>query len=181
MKCNIVKDLLPLYCDKLTSADSNEEIEKHLGECEECKAVYESMNQKEDIIKTPDKDVKPLKKAKKRITLRAFALFFGTLAVLAAAFVFLFVGVIPISKDKLHYTVTAREVKSYNVKSDELDENGEYTERSKKIISQTPMERFGETDELIGTLLWLLCYDASSFVNGVVVPVDGGFSAYSGV
>ena len=62
-----------------------------------------------------------------------------------------------------------------------LDENGEYTERSKKIISQTPMERFGETDELIGTLLWLLCYDASSFVNGVVVPVDGGFSAYSGV
>ena len=62
-----------------------------------------------------------------------------------------------------------------------LDANGEYTERSKKIISQTPMERFGETDELIGTLLWLLCYDASSFVNGVVIPVDGGFSAYSGV
>ncbi len=62
-----------------------------------------------------------------------------------------------------------------------VDENGEYTERSKKILSQTPMDRFGEADELIGTLLWLLCYDASSFVNGVVVPVDGGFSAYSGV
>ena len=62
-----------------------------------------------------------------------------------------------------------------------IDENGEYTERSKKILSQTPMDRFGETEELTGTLLWLLCYDASSFVNGVVIPVDGGFSAYSGV
>ena len=62
-----------------------------------------------------------------------------------------------------------------------LDENGNYTERSEKIISQTPMERFGEPEELVGTLMWLLCHDASSFVNGVVIPVDGGFSAYSGV
>ena len=62
-----------------------------------------------------------------------------------------------------------------------LDENGEYTERSKKILSQTPMDRFGEKEELIGALLFLLCKDASSFVNGVVIPVDGGFSAYSGV
>ncbi len=62
-----------------------------------------------------------------------------------------------------------------------IDEKGEYTERSKKILSQTPMGRFGDQDELIGTLLFLLCNDASSFVNGVVIPVDGGFSAYSGV
>lgn len=62
-----------------------------------------------------------------------------------------------------------------------MNEDGSYTERSEKILSQTPMNRFGTSDELIGTLLWLLCYDASSFVNGVVVPVDGGFSAYSGV
>lgn len=62
-----------------------------------------------------------------------------------------------------------------------IDENGEYTARSKKILSQTPMDRFGEKEELIGTLLWLLCKEASGFVNGVVVPVDGGFSAYSGV
>ncbi len=62
-----------------------------------------------------------------------------------------------------------------------IDENGEFTPRSKKILSQTPMERFGDTSELIGTLLWLLCYDASSFVTGTVIPVDGGFSAYSGV
>ncbi len=62
-----------------------------------------------------------------------------------------------------------------------IDENGEYTARSKKILSQTPMERFGTPEELNGTLLWLLCYEASSFVNGTVIPVDGGFSAYSGV
>lgn len=62
-----------------------------------------------------------------------------------------------------------------------IGEDGEYTERSKKIISQTPMQRFGEPEELIGTLLWLVDKKASSFVNGVVVPVDGGFAAYSGV
>ncbi len=62
-----------------------------------------------------------------------------------------------------------------------IDENGEYTERSKKILSQTPMNRFGEQEELLGTLLWLLCPEASGFVNGVVIPVDGGFAAYSGV
>lgn len=62
-----------------------------------------------------------------------------------------------------------------------INENGEYTERSKKILSQTPMNRFGEQEELLGTLLWLLCPEASGFVNGVVIPVDGGFSAYSGV
>ena len=43
------------------------------------------------------------------------------------------------------------------------------------------MDRFGKSEELIGTLLYLMCEDASSFVNGVVIPVDGGFSAYSGV
>lgn len=61
-----------------------------------------------------------------------------------------------------------------------IDENGEYTERSKKIINNTPMGRFGTPEELRGTLLWLLS-DGATFVNGVVVPVDGGFSAYSGV
>lgn len=62
-----------------------------------------------------------------------------------------------------------------------FNEKGEYTERSHKIISQTPMGRFGEKEELIGALLFLLSSEAASFVNGVVLPVDGGFSAYSGV
>ncbi|PJI09188.1 MULTISPECIES: SDR family oxidoreductase [Clostridium] len=62
-----------------------------------------------------------------------------------------------------------------------VNEDGSYTERAKKIINATPMGRYGEVRELTGTLLWLLSNKASGFVNGVVVPVDGGFSAYSGV
>ncbi|MBE7043306.1 MAG: SDR family NAD(P)-dependent oxidoreductase [Ruminococcaceae bacterium] len=62
-----------------------------------------------------------------------------------------------------------------------IDENGNYTARSQKILSQTPMDRFGKPEELIGTLLYLVDNKASGFVNGIVVPVDGGFSAYSGV
>lgn len=62
-----------------------------------------------------------------------------------------------------------------------MNTDGSYTERSNKILNATPMERFGECEELLGTLLWLVDSKASSFVNGVVVPVDGGFSAYSGV
>lgn len=59
--------------------------------------------------------------------------------------------------------------------------DGTFTERSNKILNSTPMGRFGESEELIGTLLFLVNEEASSFVNGVVIPVDGGFSAYSGV
>ncbi|MBR5156251.1 MAG: SDR family oxidoreductase [Clostridia bacterium] len=62
-----------------------------------------------------------------------------------------------------------------------FDDKGEFTDRSKKILSQTPMGRFGEKEELIGALLFLLSSEAASFVNGIVIPVDGGFSAYSGV
>lgn len=59
--------------------------------------------------------------------------------------------------------------------------DGTPTARTGKILNNTPMGRFGEARELIGTLLWLVDYEASSFVTGIVVPVDGGFSAYSGV
>ena len=61
-----------------------------------------------------------------------------------------------------------------------IDENGNYTERSQKRINSTPMNRFGTPEKLRGTLLWLLS-EGSTFVNGVVIPVDGEFSVYSGV
>lgn len=60
-------------------------------------------------------------------------------------------------------------------------EEGGFTPRAEKILNSTPMNRFGEPEELLGALLFLVNEDASSFVNGVVIPVDGGFSAYSGV
>ena len=59
-------------------------------------------------------------------------------------------------------------------------EDGSLTERGKSIIEHTPMARFGDAEELGGTVLWLLS-DAATFVTGLVVPVDGGFSAFSGV
>ena len=58
---------------------------------------------------------------------------------------------------------------------------GEMTPRARKIVEHTPMGRFGEAHELTGTLLWLASAKASGFVNGTVIPVDGGFAAYSGV
>ncbi len=60
------------------------------------------------------------------------------------------------------------------------NEDGSLTERAKTIISITPFKRFGLPDEIIGTALWLAS-DASKFVTGTIIPVDGGFSAFSGV
>ena len=59
--------------------------------------------------------------------------------------------------------------------------DGTPTARTKKILAATPMGRFGQAEELLGALLFLLNNEAASFVTGVVIPVDGGFSAYSGV
>ncbi|HDR1799254.1 SDR family oxidoreductase [Pasteurella multocida] len=62
-----------------------------------------------------------------------------------------------------------------------FDEEGKPTPRANKILTNTPMGRFGQADELLGGILFLMDERYSSFVNGVVLPIDGGFSAYSGV
>ncbi len=61
------------------------------------------------------------------------------------------------------------------------NDDGTPTARTGKILAATPMDRFGETSELEGGLLFLINNDAASFITGVVLPIDGGFSAYSGV
>lgn len=61
-----------------------------------------------------------------------------------------------------------------------LNEDGTLTPRGKAVIEHTPMGRFGEPEELIGTIIWLAS-PASSFVTGAVIPIDGGFNAFSGV
>ncbi len=62
-----------------------------------------------------------------------------------------------------------------------IDKNsGELTVRGRNILAHTPMARFGEPDDLVGAILWLMS-PASRFVTGAVIPVDGGFSAYAGV
>lgn len=62
-----------------------------------------------------------------------------------------------------------------------FNKDGSPSERAEKILNQTPMNRFGEAEELIGGLFFLADEKSASFVNGVVLPIDGGFSAYSGV
>jgi NAD(P)-dependent dehydrogenase (short-subunit alcohol dehydrogenase family) len=59
--------------------------------------------------------------------------------------------------------------------------DGSFTARAEKIVAHTPMRRFGQPEELLGTLLWLADPRTSGFVTGIVVPVDGGFNAYAGV
>lgn len=61
-----------------------------------------------------------------------------------------------------------------------INADGSYTDRSNNIIAHTPMGRFGRPEELIGVVQWL-CSDAASFVTGAVIPVDGGYSLFSGV
>jgi len=61
-----------------------------------------------------------------------------------------------------------------------INSDGSLTSRGEKFVAHTPAGRFGEADELLGTLIWL-CSPAAAFVTGVIVPVDGVFSAYSGV
>jgi NAD(P)-dependent dehydrogenase (short-subunit alcohol dehydrogenase family) len=58
--------------------------------------------------------------------------------------------------------------------------SGDLTDRGQKILEHTPMKRFGAPEDLTGTVIWLLSAGAA-FVSGIVVPIDGGFSAYSGV
>lgn len=62
-----------------------------------------------------------------------------------------------------------------------FNEDGTPTPRTKKILNSTPMERFGDPEEMVGATMFLANSKASSFVNGVVLPIDGGFNAYSGV
>ena len=60
------------------------------------------------------------------------------------------------------------------------EKTGELTDRGRTIIGHTPMGRFGKPEDLLGAVLWLLS-PASAFVTGIIVPIDGGFSAFSGV
>lgn len=61
-----------------------------------------------------------------------------------------------------------------------VNEDGSYTERAQRVVEHTPMGRLGNPEELVGAVQWL-CSDSASFVTGAVIPIDGGFSLFSGV
>jgi NAD(P)-dependent dehydrogenase (short-subunit alcohol dehydrogenase family) len=62
-----------------------------------------------------------------------------------------------------------------------FNEDGSHTARANSVLAHTPLKRFGEAPELIGCMNWLISNEAAGFVTGIVVPVDGGFLASSGV
>lgn len=103
MKCEIINDLLPLYCDGLTSQVSNEEIEKHLGGCKECTDIYESMRA-ENKTDIHDTNIEPLKKVRKKNRLKVIAGFAAGVLVLGIMFAFMFAGVVPASSEDVSVT-----------------------------------------------------------------------------
>lgn len=131
MKCTIIRDLLPLYCDGLVSYDSIEEIEKHMKDCEKCREVYENMKTKEMNIDIPERDIKPLKAVKKRNLIKIITAVLCTAAVLFSLFMFVFWGLVPITSERVHYSINAHETEVENKYYDSDDitaiEAGEVT------------------------------------------------------
>ena len=129
MKCSIIQDLLPIYCDDLTSEDSREEIEKHLAECETCREVYENMKTKEINITVPDKDIRPLKKVNKQNRFKIIGVALAALVFWFGVFIFVFWGIVPIKSEKAHYTIDAHEEVRTSYQSNE-DESETYEKKS---------------------------------------------------
>lgn len=135
MKCKIIQDLLPLYCDKLTSDESNEEIEKHLLECETCNEIYEDMCVKEEIdidIKKTEKDIKPLKKIKRSTVIKIITSVIISLVVLSAIFIFVFYGVFPINSDKIDIQLKITDTYPNNIDKIEKDSDNDKLKETKK-------------------------------------------------
>ena len=78
MRCEIIKDLLPLYCDDALSDVSKEEVEKHIAECEDCKKTYEDMKNGDIKLDTASKNIEPLKKVKKKMHILRNRMIFST-------------------------------------------------------------------------------------------------------
>lgn len=132
MKCKIIQDLLPLYCDKLTSPESNEEIEKHLRNCEECNHIYENMCAKEESI-INSKDIQPLKKVKRKNIIRIIVSVLVSAVVLFGVFMFVFWGVIPINSDDLSMNLSVTEEMSYDMLTILFEGNCSTTRKSSDV------------------------------------------------
>lgn len=131
MKCSIIRDLLPLYCDNLTSADSNEEIENHLRNCTECTEIYENISREDITMTEQDKNIKPLKKVKKQFLIRLICGILGAAVILYGVFMFVFWGVIPISSDKLSWTFDESFMQCFDGRT---DDNGNFIEQEKHNV-----------------------------------------------
>lgn len=141
MKCQIIRDLLPLYCDKLTSDESNEEIKNHLHNCTECAEIYENMSRGKFIMKEQDKNIEPLKKIRKHFFIRLICGILGTAVILFGVFMFVFWGVIPISSDKLSWEFEESSMQSFKGHS---DDNGNFIEQERYTVKLINMVFTGD-------------------------------------
>ncbi|MBO4877995.1 MAG: zf-HC2 domain-containing protein [Ruminococcus sp.] len=101
MDCRIIQDLLPLYAEKLTSEESAKAVEEHLRGCPECMEKLGAITADTAPAPLPDRDIKPLKKARRSLLFRIPTIILSSALLLGAAFLFLFWGVIPISSARL--------------------------------------------------------------------------------
>ncbi len=98
MNCKIIQDLIPLYCDGLTSQESNEEIKKHLSECDECNDIYKKMDADDEKINVRATNINPLKKIKRRSKIIILSIVGAIILLFALASLFPFLGILPTAK-----------------------------------------------------------------------------------
>lgn len=101
LSCNIIKDLLPVYCDGMASVDSVEMLERHFKQCEDCKMIYEKMSGNLDTeqLQEQDREIKELKKVKRVFNRKVIVAGIMGAIVSVILFVVFFVGVVPVSSD----------------------------------------------------------------------------------
>lgn len=108
LSCDVVRDLLPMYCEQLVSQDSKEAVEKHFEHCAACKKIYEEMGEEFEIKEEEKKkDIAPFKKVKRRNIIKILAASLICVGLCIAAFFFLFVGVVPVNSTDVDVTYTA--------------------------------------------------------------------------
>lgn len=175
LSCEVVRDLLPMYCEQLVSKDSKEAVDRHFKHCAACKDLYEKMGEEFEVEKAePDtKEIEPLKKVKRRNIIRIVVASLLCIAVCAVVFSFLFVGVVPLESEELTVTYTAEkyevegkteysidfllslpEGKILRVKNatayDEKIENVRYIERPYQVC-KLPFDDLGEYPNQFGS------------------------------
>lgn len=151
MKCNIIQDLLPLYCENLTSYDSNQEIEQHLQTCHICKDFYQTMKQNEMTDKQPVYDIQPLKKVRRSGMIKAILSFLAGAALLTIIFLFLFWGIIPAKQEdiQVYYTAEILEDGNYSINFDfSQPENWVLNDHIEKNINNDDVKNISHQTEL---------------------------------
>lgn len=126
MDCRIIQDLLPLYAEKLTSDVTDKEVEEHLKSCPECMDKLEALTAETVSEPMPDRDIKPLKKARHSLLFRIPAIMLGAALVLGTVFLFVFWGVIPISSEDLGIEIRISGSEN-DIKLDIIDEDNNKT------------------------------------------------------